>query len=532
NLPPWQLPDNHALSGYRSRELSPGNQSAGKSNHLILDDTQGQIQTQLKSDHQSSSLSLGYITRVENNKGRQEARGQGAELRSDGHIAVRAQQGLYIGTDARPDAAQHITDLKEVTEQLQKAQEQHESMSDVAIEHGAHDKSTDQKVVNDTLKAQNKAIKGSGQADPKTGTFPELQEPHVIVSSPAGIETSTPQSTHLWSGEHIAMTSGEHVSLSVGKSFLASAVETIRFFVYKAGMRLVAAGGDIDIKALKDSINVLAKLNITHTANKITITGKEEVMIVGGGSYSKWSGGGIEHGTAGGWVEHAAAHLMPGPKSKGSSLPIKQMGKGQLELNKLYKDVGDKTLDKFSGAAYQVIDALGVIKKGTLDKQGHAKVGGLAAGPAKVFIEKDPRKAWEKPQNFGQYKWPKQESSADEQAQTSTLTNNISSITSLAGQAGQLVGAAAGLTGSTALMSIAQGLGGATSLATGLAQGGATGLFDSALNVASSYVPGMSGVAQTMQAVRGLGSLSSPQADGRLDNYPLHTGGFAGPLGA
>ncbi|WP_422823657.1 DUF2345 domain-containing protein [Variovorax rhizosphaerae] len=92
-----------------------------------------------------------------------------------------------------------------------------------------------------------------------------------------------------------------------------SAKEAVRMFAYKSGMKLVAASSDIDITALKDSINVLAKLNITHTANKITITAKDEVVINGGSSYSKWNASGIEHGTNGVWREHASVHSLVGP---------------------------------------------------------------------------------------------------------------------------------------------------------------------------------------------------------------------------
>jgi len=69
----------------------------------------------------------------------------------------------------------------------------------------------------------------------------------------------------------------------------------------------------IDMQALKDSINMLAKLNITHTANRISIIAKEEVVINGGGSYVKYNAAGIEHGTNGNFVAHAATHSLPGP---------------------------------------------------------------------------------------------------------------------------------------------------------------------------------------------------------------------------
>ena len=69
NMPPWSMPEQRALTGFRSRELAQetGNSPVGRSNHLILDDTNGQIQAQLKSDHLHSQLSLGFITRIENN---------------------------------------------------------------------------------------------------------------------------------------------------------------------------------------------------------------------------------------------------------------------------------------------------------------------------------------------------------------------------------------------------------------------------------------------------------------------------------
>ncbi|WP_416352210.1 DUF2345 domain-containing protein [Variovorax sp. LG9.2] len=107
-------------------------------------------------------------------------------------------------------------------------------------------------------------------------------------------------------------------TISTAGSLLASAKEAIRLFAYNAGMRLVAANADIDIRALKNSINLLAKLDITHTANKITITAKQEVEINGGTSYSRWNSTGIVHGTKGAWIEHASLHSMIGP----DSLPV------------------------------------------------------------------------------------------------------------------------------------------------------------------------------------------------------------------
>ena len=88
HMPPWKLPEQQALSGLRSRELG----GSTRGNHLILDDTAGKIQAQLKSDHQCSQLSLGHITRIEDTSGRKDARGEGWELRTDGPGASRAPE--------------------------------------------------------------------------------------------------------------------------------------------------------------------------------------------------------------------------------------------------------------------------------------------------------------------------------------------------------------------------------------------------------------------------------------------------------
>jgi type VI secretion system secreted protein VgrG len=78
-------------------------------------------------------------------------------------------------------------------------------------------------------------------------------------------------------------------------------------------MRLVSASADIDIRALKQSIHILAKLNITHTANRITLSAKEEVLITGGGSFTRWNAGSIVNGTTGVWQAKAASHNLDGP---------------------------------------------------------------------------------------------------------------------------------------------------------------------------------------------------------------------------
>lgn len=320
-MPAWQLPDQKHLSGIRSRELG-----GGRSNHLALDDSSGKVQAQLNSDHQSSSLSLGHIARIEDVEGRKDDRGQGFELRTDGHGAVRAANGLLLSTEARANAQAHITDMRETTARLTQARDLHEGLSQAAQEAKAHE-SGDQDAVTKALKEQNDNIKGRG-GNKEHSIFPEFQEPHLTLASPEGIQATAAGSTHIVSGEHTAITSGAHASIGAGKSLLVSAKEAVRLFAHKAGMKFTAGSSDIDIRALKASVNMLAKMNIKLEAHRITITARDEVLINGGSSYTRWNANGIEHGTMGIWREHAATHSLVGP----ASLPVKPHSESDCKL--------------------------------------------------------------------------------------------------------------------------------------------------------------------------------------------------------
>ena len=101
NMPVWQLPNEKVLSGLKSKEYQ-----GSQSNQLVMDDTTGKLQVQLKSDHQSSELNLGSITRINPVQGRADFRGEGFELRTDGHGVIRAGEGVFITSFAAEKAKQ------------------------------------------------------------------------------------------------------------------------------------------------------------------------------------------------------------------------------------------------------------------------------------------------------------------------------------------------------------------------------------------------------------------------------------------
>lgn len=281
-------------------------------------------------------------------------------------------------------------------------------------------------------------------------------------------------------------------------------------FAYKAGMKLVAASADIDITALKDSVNILAKLNITHTANRITITAKEEVVINGGTSFSRWNASGIFHGTNGIWREHAARHsLVPGSSEGSPPLPqTTQLPPGQLDLYHQYVNQEGGRREGIRQGKYTVVDAEGGVHEGVLDANGFASVRGLPMGMATVSYGMDPRDPWDEASYFGQANaWPNQILGGPD-ASMATLPDRAAAFVppkvqrpaGFQGTVGGIKGVAGSMQGAAGkLDAIAQAARQAASAAQTLRQGGAQALLaplgQAALANVADKLPGAAAMA-------------------------------------
>jgi type VI secretion system secreted protein VgrG len=275
NPPPWELPGQHALMGFRSRELEPGkgNNANGRSNSLILDDTHKQIQVQLRSDHCDSQLSLGYITRIDGCRGRNEARGEGWELATHAAGVARATGGLLLTTEA---TAMPAKQMDGAVARLVAAQQLQADLAGLAEADRAQEPKQ-QAATSELIDAQNDGIRGS------KGNFPELAVPHVVVASAAGVAVTEAQTLHLASAGHSALTSAKHIAIASGGSVFASVAETFRLFVHKAGMKLVAASGKVSIQAQRDEMELLAGkvLSLISETDWVDIKGKKGVRLHG-----------------------------------------------------------------------------------------------------------------------------------------------------------------------------------------------------------------------------------------------------------
>jgi len=392
NISAWQLPHQRALTGIRSRELAgdSGNRAGGNSNHLVFDDTANSIQAQLGSDHQASLLSLGSITRIGSWQGRQDARGEGFELRTDAVGAIRSGKGMLVSTEARPSGRSHIADVSEPASRLANAQILHDELGKLAQVSGAQDQKGDQSSVADTLRTQVENIKGN-TGNRGDGSFPELSEPHLLLAGASGLQATTPATVHVNGGDHVALTAERNVSVTAGRSLLASVAEKISLFAHNAGMRLFAAKGKVDIQAQSDEMALSALKNVTirstdaqlalaaakdikmsSAQSQITIAAKQSITLISGDAYIKIANGNIELGCPGSITLKSANFHWEGPAQLSDS---ENLWPGHIPANFSAKVILDKQLQERIGAAgaipYQFISEGGnVIAKGMIDETG------------------------------------------------------------------------------------------------------------------------------------------------------------------
>ncbi|KWI59478.1 type VI secretion protein ImpA [Burkholderia pseudomultivorans] len=383
--PTLDLPANQAVAVLRGREFQ-----GTASGHVAIDDTHGQIQTQIASDAGSSVLALGNIRRIVKKTGRADARGKGFDLRTDYWGVVRALMGLFITTDGQPNGAGQTKDAKAAVGRLTRARELQESLSGLAQQHEAQQREADQSEVAKALKARNDAIRGDAPAG--ENDFPELKEPDLVLASAAGVSVAAERSAHVASNEDVAVTSGRHVGLAVGHSLFASVSNAFSLFVHKAGMALVAAAGKVRIEAQSDGIDMKAKqsIKIESTTDSIRLHAAKEIVLHAGSTRVRISDQGYTVHTAGEHTIHAGSHQTDGPQGQGGGFPpFPKSGPGQLEVLRHY--VTDAPVDKNTIA---VTDSLGAVHKATLDASGRTIVSGLAPGAVTVQYGHDPHDSW------------------------------------------------------------------------------------------------------------------------------------------
>ena len=316
-----ELPGNRYLAGIKSKEVQ-----GTRYNQLRLDDTPGQINAQLSSQHGHSELNLGWLTHPRSD-GKGEARGEGAELRSDHAVAVRGAQGVLITAAARQQASGRQLDRNELIGLVEALQSVQQHLSELSSTH--HADGTDDKELIQLIANLKRWEAGSNTEVDSTGGG---GQPVVALSAPAGVAVTSQDNIAIGSQTHIDMVSIGNTQLSVGKKLLARVSESISLFAHRLGIKLIAASGKLEMQTHGDDIEVTSAKRIVLTAADEIVLQAPKLRFVAQGAQVDLGGGAITQQSSG---EHTIksskfAHIKPGGGSpSGVTLPKSELAHDQ-----------------------------------------------------------------------------------------------------------------------------------------------------------------------------------------------------------
>jgi type VI secretion system secreted protein VgrG len=288
--------DHVTLRNYKRNVLrTPAN------NKLRMDDTRGREHIKVSTEYGGKSqLNLGHLV-----DGQRQPRGQGAELRTDGHAAIRAGSGIFISADAQPKAQGQMLEMSAALGRLQQAGEQLDGLSVDA--QAAHADPAD-------VQAQLKLLKQD---------LEQLKSSVLVLSAPDGVAVTSGQHLQLAAQKNLMINSGAEADISVVKRLFIGVGQGMSLFVRKLGIKLIANQGAVSIQAQNDKLELIARhgLDITSTEDEIHITAKKKIILNAGGSYIAIDQSRIESGTQGDYFIKSAYFDFQGPARQTLDMP-------------------------------------------------------------------------------------------------------------------------------------------------------------------------------------------------------------------
>jgi len=273
-------------------------------NEMRMEDKRGIEHIHLTTPFQASELNLGHMV----NEDRKE-RGRGAELRSDGHVAVRAEKGVLVSAEAQSGAQGHQLDAKEAMKQLQAALDEAASLRGVA--------QTAQAELTD-VQAQQQRLQSA---------YAELKQAIVMLSAPAGIIGATPADVQWSSGRHFTTTAGGNAEFSIARKFILGAGEIVSILAHKLGIKLFAVRGAVQVQAHSGPIELTAAGDVVIKGRRVILAGQDEVVVSsGGGAYYKVAGSSPEVGGNSNLLVKTPAMTKAAAASVSSAMPAFQQG--------------------------------------------------------------------------------------------------------------------------------------------------------------------------------------------------------------
>jgi type VI secretion system secreted protein VgrG len=373
-----RLPDNRFLAGIKSKEVQ-----GTRYNQLRLDDTPGQISAQLASEHGHSQLNLGWLTHPRDD-GTGQSRGEGAELRSDQSVVLRAARLMLLTTQAMLGAKGKQLEREPLQSLLDSSQALLKELGTFSGQHQG---------MPVDLSSHEQLFKALEDAEPGNDSNGEdighRGAPLIAQYAEGGFVSATPGSTVDYSGRQQNFVAQQHIQVVAGQCVNINGGKGISLFAHQDGMKHIARAGKMEIQAQQDSIGIAADRDVKISASQgeVVIAAKKSLTLLCGGAYIKLADGKVELGCAGEFTVKAGMHKWDGPAQQQAELPFFPAAE---HTNWLKLDLDGYQGAPMAGVPYTLHLADGQQKTGTLDGNGMAEERHLPDAISKVVYHNSP----------------------------------------------------------------------------------------------------------------------------------------------
>jgi type VI secretion system secreted protein VgrG len=215
-------------------------------------------------------------------------RGQGAELRTDQHVAVRGAKGVLISAEQQAAAAGQQLAMQDADDTFRQSQ--------------------------DILKSLNESASAAKALLAEVGrqralveqNLSQLQKSVLVATAPDGIGLASGSDFQIAARKQLFVTAGEGLDIGVLKRIAVAAGDAISFFAARFGIRIFAAKGKVQLQAQGDAMELMALKGvvISSSTDEVKITASKGVTLGdGAGACIKIANGRIELASPSGLID-------------------------------------------------------------------------------------------------------------------------------------------------------------------------------------------------------------------------------------
>ncbi|HEY2024207.1 type VI secretion system tip protein VgrG [Paraburkholderia sp.] len=252
-------------------------------NELRMEDKEGVEHIHLTTPFQTSELNLGHMVDAD----RKEC-GQGAELRTDGHVAVRGAKGVLISAEQQAAAAGQQLAAQDADDTFRQSEDILKSLNESADA------------------AQALLAEVGRQRALVEQNLSQLEKSVVVATAPDGMGLASGNDFQIAARKQLFVTAGDGLDIGVMKRIAIAAGDAISFFAARLGIRIFAAKGKVQLQAQGDAMELIAlkSVAISSSTDQVNITASKGVTLGdGAGAYIKIANGRIELASPSGLID-------------------------------------------------------------------------------------------------------------------------------------------------------------------------------------------------------------------------------------